>query len=222
MADIQYLGLFCFRLRGREGIVLCDPFDRSAGLDMGRPTAHIVTSSHDHPHHNASNLVRPLRDDLFVIDGPGEYEVHSVLITGVRTRSRTDNDYQRGNNTVYVIHLDDITFCHLGTLSQELTQAQLEQLGSVDVLLLPVGGGPALEPTAADGIISQIEPRIVIPMAYALDSLNIPYPLAPLEKFAHEMGTKALEAQPKLSLSASSLPAQGEETRIMVLHADTT
>lgn len=141
MADIQYLGHSCFRLRGRDGIVLTDPYDRSVGRDLGRPTAHIVTVSHHHPDHDNVAAVRPVRDRVVVIDGPGEYEVGGILITGVRTFHDKQKGAELGRNTVYVIHLDDIVFCHLGDLAHELSAQQLEEIGSVDVLFVPVGGG---------------------------------------------------------------------------------
>ncbi|NJK79682.1 MAG: MBL fold metallo-hydrolase [Chloroflexaceae bacterium] len=217
MPDVQYFGLSAVRLRGRDGIVLCDPFDRSAGMDMGRPTAHIVTISHAHPHHNATGAVRPVRDDIFVIDGPGEYEVHGVLITGTRTRPDAGTAEERGFNTVYIIHLDDVVFCHLGYLSHELTQSQLEDIGNIDVLFVPVGDGGTLTPAEAINVIGQIEPRIVIPIYYAIDRLSDEYALTALEKFTNEIGAKDVTPEEKLSVTPSSLPAEGEETRILVI-----
>ncbi len=219
MPDVQYLGHSCFRLRGRDGIVLCDPYSRTIGIDLGRPSAHIVTVSHNHPDHNFVAGVKPLREQLFVIDGPGEYEVSGVLITGVRTAHDTHKGAERGFNTVFVIHLDDVVFCHLGDLGHELTQAQVEEIGNVDVLFVPVGGGETIGPAEANNVISQIDPRIVLPMHYASAQLSFEYDLAPLEKFTHERGLKEFVTEDKLVVSASSLPPDGEETRVVVLRA---
>lgn len=222
MPDVQYLGLTSFRLRGRDGIILCDPFDRSAGIDPGRPTAHIVTTSHTHPLHSAIAQVRPMRDEpVFVIDGPGEYEVRGVLITGVRTRPHPERPQAPTYNTVYVIHLDDVVFCHLGKLSRELTQTQLEEIGNVDVLLIPVGGNDTLTPPEAASVISQIEPRIVIPMYYALDNLHLDQPLATLDKFAHEVGLKDPIAEEKVSITPASL-TDSEQTRFIIAQPTTS
>ncbi len=218
MPDVSYLGHACFRLRGRDGIVLTDPFDRSVGLDLGRPTAHIVTVSHNHPDHANVAAIRPVRDQVFLITGPGEYEVGGVLITGVRTYHDTKKGAELGTNTVYVIHLDEVVFCHLGDLGHELTTQQLDEIGSVDVLFIPVGGGETIGPAVAASVISQIEPRIVVPMHYALGGQRSPrMDLAPLEKFTQELGLKDVAAEERLSLSASSLPAEGEETRVIVM-----
>lgn len=221
MPDVQYLGHSCFRLRGRDGIVLTDPYDRSVGLDIGRPTAHIVTVSHDHPDHTNTAAVKPARERVFVIDGAGEYEVGGILITGVRTYHDKHKGAERGKNTVYVIHLDDVVFCHLGDLGHELSAQQLDEIGNVDVLFVPVGGDETIGPAEAVSVISQIEPRIVVPMHYALgDQASFLGDLAPLEKFAHEVGLKEYTAETKLSVTASSLPGDEEQTRIVILRPD--
>ncbi|NTV62939.1 MAG: MBL fold metallo-hydrolase [Oscillochloris sp.] len=219
MPDVQYLGHSCFRLRGRDGIVLCDPYSRAIGLDLGRPSAHIVTVSHDHADHNFVAGVKPARERLFVIDGPGEYEVSGVLITGVRTAHDTHKGSERGFNTVFVIHLDDVVFCHLGDLGHELTQAQLEEIGNVDVLFVPVGGGETIGPAEANNVIGQIEPKIVVPMHYAAAQLSFEYDLIPLEKFTHERGIKEIVPEEKLSVTSTNLPPESEETRVVILRA---
>ncbi len=217
MPDVQYLGHSCFRLRGRDGIVLCDPYSRAIGMDLGRPSAHIVTVSHNHADHNFVAGVKPLRERLFVVDGPGEYEINGVLITGVRTAHDTQKGAERGFNTVFVIHLDDVVFCHLGDLGHELTQTQLEEIGDVDVLFVPVGGGETIGPVEANNVISQIDPKIVIPMHYAAPQLSFEYQLAPLEKFTHERGIKEISLEEKLSVTTANLPAETEETRVVML-----
>lgn len=224
MPEIQYLGHSCFRLRGREGTVLTDPYDRSAGIEIGRPTATIVTVSHDHPDHAHTAAVRPLRERLFTIDGPGEYEVGGVLITGIRTYHDKRKGADLGNNTAYVIHLDDVVFCHLGDLGHELTTQQLEDIGSIDVLFIPVGGGETIGPATAISVIGQLEPRVVIPMHYAAsEAASAPADtplladLAPIDKFIQEMGMKDVVAEERLTITNANLPAEGEETRIVVM-----
>lgn len=218
MPDIQYLGHSCFRLRGRDGIVLTDPYDRSVGIDVGKPNAHIVTVSHNHPDHANVAVVRPAREKVFTISGPGEYEVGGILISGVRTFHDKNHGADLGSNTVYVIHIDDVVFCHLGDLGHELTTQQIEEIGAIDVLFVPVGGGETINPAEAASVISQLEPRIVVPMHYAPSAQSsFMSELAPLEKFTHELGIKEFTPEEKLSLSATSLPADGEQTRIVIM-----
>lgn len=218
MPDIQYLGHSCFRLRGREGIVLCDPYDRSVGADIGRPTAHIVTVSHDHPDHSNIAAVKPMRERLFTISGPGEYEVGGVMIAGVRTFHDKQKGAERGSNTAYVIHMDDVVFCHLGDLGHELTTHQIDEIGNVDVLFIPVGGDETIGPAEAASVISQIEPRVVIPMHYAMsEQRSFDMDLAPLEKFVHEVGLKDAVAEEKVTLTSANLPSENEETRFIIM-----
>jgi L-ascorbate metabolism protein UlaG (beta-lactamase superfamily) len=218
MPDVQYLGHSCFRLRGRDGIVLTDPYDRSVGVEIGRPTAHIVTVSHKHPDHANVAAVKPMREQLFVIDGPGEYEVGGIMIAGVRTYHDSKKGAELGKNIVYVIHMDDVVFCHLGDLGHELTTQQLDEIGNVDVLFIPAGGGETISPALASSVISQIEPRVVVPMHYAAEGQqSLMHDLAPLDKFTHELGLKDVAAEEKLTVTATNLPAEGEETRVVVM-----
>ena len=214
MPEIHYLGHACFRLRGKDGVVLTDPFDQSVNQDLGKPAAHIVTISHDHPDHTNVAVVKPLREQVFSLNGPGEYEIGGVLISGVRTYHDKKKGAELGNNTVYVVHLDDVVFCHLGDLGHELSTHQLEEIGNVDVLFVPVGGGETLGAAEAVSVISQIEPRLVIPMHY--DQANGANEGA-LERFLHEIGVKEPTTEDKLSVTLASLPAEGEQTRVVVM-----
>lgn len=222
MPDIQYLGHSCFRLRGRDGTVICDPYDRSVGLDIGKPAAHIVTVSHQHPDHANVAAVKPLRERMFLIEGPGEYEVGGISVTGVRTFHDKQKGAERGSNTVYVIHMDDIVFCHLGDLGHELTTHQIDEIGNVDVLFIPVGGDETIGPAEAVSIISQIEPRIVIPMHYALnEQRSFEHDLASVDKFVHEVGLKDVVPEEKLNITSNNLPLEAEETRFVIMKPST-
>jgi L-ascorbate metabolism protein UlaG (beta-lactamase superfamily) len=147
-----------------------------------------------------------------VVGGPGEYEVAGVTVAGLPTFHDTKQGEVHGRNTVYVIELDDVRVCHLGDLGHALDGDLLEAIGKVDVLLVPVGGGNTLEAAGAAEVVRQVEPRIVIPMHYALPTVKTE--LAPVERFLKEMGVTEAEPQPKLMVQASSGEA---ETRVVVL-----
>ena len=163
MAEIKWFGHGCFRLRAREATVLMDPVGRATGYTLPKQKADIVTVSHPHPGHNALGQVQ---EGYFLIDGPGEYEVSDVFVTGIRTYHDSERGKLRGFNTVYLLELEDLRICHLGDLGHQLTDEQTEQLDEVDVLLVPVGGGSALDSVGANEVIGQIEPKIVVPMHY--------------------------------------------------------
>lgn len=206
MPDVQYLGRACVRIRGKEGIVLCDPFPRGNGFDPGKPTAHIATLSTTSTDHVNAGVVKPAKERVFVIDGPGEYEVGGVMINGIRTYRDAQKGAERGYNTVYVLELDDVTFCHLGELGHELSTRQLEEIGTVDLLFVPISTG--LAPAQLTEMVAAIEPRAVVPLYDTPEQLN---------RLAHELGLKDWEAQDKLTVTPTSLPAEGEETRVIVM-----
>ncbi|MCL4533779.1 MAG: MBL fold metallo-hydrolase [Bacteroidetes bacterium] len=207
--DIQWLGHSCFRIRGKETTIVVDPFPKNLGYSIGRPAADILLVTHDHPNHSNVSAVA---GEPFLIDGPGEYEVSGVFITGVPTFHDGDNGRRRGKNTVYLIEADDLVICHLGDLGHVLTPAQVEQMSQVDILFVPVGGRTTINAAQASELVSLLEPRIVVPMHFRTEVA--PIDLDPVDRFLREMGSKAPAAQPKLVVNRASLPA---ETQVVLL-----
>ena len=209
--EITWLGHSCFRLRGRDATVVTDPCDKSTGYSIGRPTADIVTVSHDHPSHNN---VGAIPGSPRVVQGPGEFEIAGVLIMGVHTYHDGEQGKKLGKNIAYVFELDDVLVCHLGDLGHVPTSEQVEELSGVDVLLAPVGGNSTIGATAAAETVSLLEPKLVIPMHYKTPAAKAE--LDPLDRFLKEMGARTAleEQQPKLSVTKSTLP---HETKVLVL-----
>ncbi len=199
--DINWLGHSCFRIRGKQSTIITDPFPPDIGYSLGKPTADIVSVSHQHHSHAYD---KGIGGDPKVITGPGEYEIKGVLIIGIATFHDADGGKIRGKNTIYLIEVDGITVCHLGDLGHVLTTEQGEEVGDVHVLLLPVGGGSTINASAAAEVIRQIEPKVVIPMHYKTPVIK--RELAPVDNFMKEMGIERPASQPKLSLNPSSLP----------------
>ncbi len=211
MAEIKWFGHGCFRLRAREATVLMDPVGRATGYTLPKQKADIVTVSHPHPGHNALGQVQ---EGYFLIDGPGEYEVSDVFVTGIRTYHDNERGKLRGFNTVYLLELEDLRICHLGDLGHQLTDEQSEQLDEVDVLLVPVGGGSALDSVGANEVIGQIEPKIVVPMHYRTATGD--QDLEDLDRFCKALGLDPQEQAPqeKLTLRKSDLP---ETVKVVIL-----
>ena len=194
---------------------MIDPFEDSLGLKLPPQEADIVIITHGHFDHNN---VKVARGTPFVIDSPGEYEVKSVFVQGIKTFHDDVEGKERGLNTVYTISAEGITLCHMGDFGQkELTPEQVEKIGLVHVLMIPVGGTYTINGKEAGKIISQIEPKIIIPMHYALPRLKVK--LAPVDEFLRTMGKKGLEPQGKLSLKAKDVAGEKEEAEIVVLQA---
>jgi L-ascorbate metabolism protein UlaG (beta-lactamase superfamily) len=211
--EITWYGHSCFRLTERNFVnVVTDPFDNKVvGYDALKLKAEIVTVSHDAPGHNYSDAVK---GTTHVITGPGEFEIGGVFITAVQTDSggRSAKSKDKIRNTVYVFDYDGITVAHLGDLQQIPTQSEIELLGTVNVALVPVGGGNSLNAAKAAEVVSMLEPNLVVPMHYATPDSKIK--LDDLNKFIKEMGLSKQEAQPLLKVTRTSLPA---ETHVVVL-----
>ncbi|NUQ39064.1 MAG: MBL fold metallo-hydrolase [Caldilineales bacterium] len=207
--EISWYGLACFRLRTRGLTIITDPFDPKFGWELPKLRGEVATISHDAPGHNC---LAALRKPDHVFAGPGEYEVNGVFITGVPTYHKGEVG-QRERNTAFVFEYPDITICHLGDMGVLPAREQVELLSGADVLLLPVGGGAALDAAKAVEIVTELEPSIVVPMHYALPGLHLD--LDPVEKFLKEMGVPRPEPIPVLKTLRSELGS--EETRVILL-----
>ena len=200
--DITWLGHSCFRIRGSQAVIITDPFPPDSGYTLGKPTARIVTVSHQHPSHS---YVQGVGGEPRLVTGPGEYEISGILIIGVATFHDAVRGSKRGKNTVYLMEVDGVSVCHLGDLGHVLTAEQVEEIDDVDVLLLPVGGVSTINAPMAAEVVRQLEPKVVVPMHYKTPALS--RELAPVEEFLKEMGIEQINPQPKLSFTPSSLPA---------------
>ena len=207
--EITWLGHSCFRIKGKEAILITDPYDGSIGYSLGKPKANIVTSSHPHPGHG---FVAGVGGEPRFVHGPGEYESAGVFIHGIGTFHDNERGEQRGKNTVYLIEIDEITVCHLGDLGHALSSEQVEEMSSAEVLLVPVGGLSTIDAATAAEMVRLLQPRIVIPMHFKTEV--VPFKLEPVDNFLNEMGLKGASPQPKLSITKTSLP---EEMQVVVL-----
>lgn len=211
--EITWYGHSCFRLTERNfATVVTDPFDsKTAGYAPLKLKADIVTVSHDAAGHNHTEAVK---GPSHVIDGPGEFEIGGVFITGVQTDGGSAGKKKKEDvrNTLYVFDYDGITVAHLGDLRQIPSQAEIEALGTVNVALVPVGGGGGLNAAKAAEVISLLEPNLVVPMHYATPDAKVS--LDSLNKFIKEMGLSKPGTQPSLKVTRSGLP---DETHVVVL-----
>jgi len=195
MAEIRWFGHNCFRIRAKEATVITDPVDKVTGYAMPKQTADIVSISHKHKGHMNLNGIRP---EYQVVDGPGEYEMHGVFITGVRTYHDETRGSERGYNTVFVFDLDGMKFCHLGDLGHPLTPDEIEEIGAPDILMVPAGGTGVISLAQAAEIVGQLEPKVVIPMQYATELGD--RDLSDLASFCKALGVETPKPEEKLTL----------------------
>jgi len=221
MAKISWAGQACFQIsisnsKNHSAQIVIDPFEEKIGLKVPRFSADILLITHEHSDHNNVKAVKPAGTTApFLISGPGEYEVKGVFIKGIPAFHDDSQGKERGKTTIYTIEAEDMKFCHLGDLGQsQLTDEQLEEIGSVDILMIPVGGVYTITGQEAQKIISQIGPKIVIPMHYQLPHLKMK--LDDVKKFLKVVGKNSIVPQEKFQVKQSSLPKEGMEIVILM------
>lgn len=218
MIDIWWLGQACFKVKGKSASIVFDPYDGNfVGLSPLKLSADIVCVTHDHKDHNNATVVSAAQEGKspFVISGPGEYEISGVNVVGVSSFHDDKEGAERGKNTIYLATVDDVNFVHLGDLGQKkLTREQVEIISACDVLFIPVGSVFTISGGDAPDIISEIEPKIIIPMHYKIPGLKAE--LEDVSVFLTAMGKDKVEPVSKLSVSKEKLP---EEPEIVVLEA---
>jgi L-ascorbate metabolism protein UlaG (beta-lactamase superfamily) len=210
--EINWFGHSCFRISDRgTATVVCDPYNSAeVGYEPLKLKADIVTISHASPSHND---LKAVKGDAYVIDGPGEYEVGGVFITGLQTDQKKTNGKSQLVNTLYLIDYFGITIAHLGDMMHVPTQTEVESLGPVHIALVPIGAGGALNATEASEVISLFEPNIVIPMHYATTASTAE--IEPIGKFLKVMGLSEVETMPSLKVTRPDMLP--EETKVVVL-----
>ncbi len=210
--EITSYGRTCIRLKGRDAVVVADPYPAVVGPTGRGITGDIVTFSHpdDQPlpkskgkrSRDGSTAIPASLDEAFVLDGPGEFEIKEVLVTGVRTFRDDQRGAERGRGTAFVVELDGLHVIHLGDIGHLLNEEKLGDIGAVEIVCVPIGG--ALSSTKAAELVAQLDPRLVIAMPVCPDEADC---AEAISKFFHEMGGTPV-AQPKLSVSISTLPQE--------------
>ena len=204
--DLTYLGAGCVRLSGKTLNVICDPYSKESGLPPISAKAELVTLS-------SPEGLGELPGVTNVFDSPGEFEAKGVTIQGVPARLHLDEDGQRG--TVFSFDMDGVGVVVTGNISGKLDEREIERLGKVDVLVVPVGGnGLTLDAAGAAELVSQLEPSYVVPVHYDDGKTKYPMPQDGVDLFLKEMGSTEFEPVSKLKISSREMP---EETQIVVL-----
>lgn len=204
--ELTYHGGNCIRLSSKKATIVVD--DNLSDLGVKSVTkagdVAIFTAAHG----------EPAAETKLIIDQPGEYEVSDISIQGVAARAHIDEDGQH-TATMYKITADDLRIAIIGHVYPELSEEQLEALGLVDVLFIPVGGtGYTLDGVGALHLIKEIEPKLVVPTHYADKVLKYPVPQAELEEALKGLSMEPKEAVGKLKLKPIDL---ADITQLVVL-----
>ena len=210
--EITYLGHSSFKLKGKSAILVTDPFNASqVGLTYKGVSADIVTISHQHEDHNQFENVSGYKR---VVDGPGEYEISEVSIIGMPSYHDDKKGKIRGKNIIFIIEMDGLRIAHLGDLGYKLSESELESLGSIDILMIPVGGEYTIGFSQAAEITRSIEPYLIFPMHYQTHGLKKDNfaKLEPIEPFLSDLGIP-VERTDKLTVKKESL---ADEQKVVV------
>jgi L-ascorbate metabolism protein UlaG (beta-lactamase superfamily) len=178
---IKWLGHACFLVTSEGGVrIITDPYAVGGGINYSpiEETADVVLVSHDHGDHNNVSAVQGKPE---VIKGPGTKTAKGIGFRGVATSHDTSQGTQRGFNTIFCFTADDLTLCHLGDLGHVLSQAQVTEIGPVDILFVPVGGFFTIDATVADQVCNQLRPKVIVPMHFKTSKCA--YPIAGVEDF---------------------------------------
>jgi len=206
--QISYFGLTSFKISGKNYSSIIDPFSKDSGLTPPRGNADLIILSE--PQNELYSYAQSISGTPFVVDGPGEYDVKEHVITGIPIKDKSGRLI-----TVYLIEVDSIKILDLAHIKKlELTEDELEDLGDVDILIVPVGSEGVLDFEDAAKTVNLIEPKIVIPSHYKISGLKVD--ALSEEKFLKQMGGK-FEKMDKLSLKKKDLPAEDLPTKVIVL-----
>lgn len=205
--QIRWLGHACFQITGAGGItILTDPPDREVGYPPVDVRADVVTVSHQHFDHNAVSL---LPGKPQVVQEPGVHQVAGITFRGISTFHDSSGGRQRGKNLVFVFEVDGLKLCHLGDLGHTLDAAKVEEIGPVDILMVPVGGYYTIDAAAAKAVVDALGPRLVLPMHYKTPVMpDASFPIAPVGDFTRHFAR--VREEKVLSVERESLPPELE------------
>ena len=209
---INWFGHSCFRIETKSQVsVLIDPFSKNIGLTPPRIKDDLILITHDHYDHNNLNGVNP---ESFIIKSPGEYERHGLYVRGINSYHDDKEGKERGLNTIYVIKVEEMMLCHLGDLGQNQSEEdQIDDIGDIDILMIPVGGKYTINYKTAIKVINQIEPKIIIPMHYKVKGLKLD--IDGLDKFAKEIELPP-EKVDKFKIVKKNLPI--DKTQLVIFN----
>jgi L-ascorbate metabolism protein UlaG (beta-lactamase superfamily) len=203
--QIHYFGLSSFKVITKEATIITDPFDKKSGLASPRGNADLLVLAEKN--NSLYSAVSGISGEPFLINDPGEYDVKGVTVTGL--------PLLQGENyvTAYLIESEDIKILSLSHIKEfNMKEEDIDALGEIDILIVPVGGDTVLDPSEAAKVVNQVEPKIVIPSHYQTPGLIMPS--GKIETFIKEMGGKS-ETMEKLLIKKKELPQ--DQVKLIVI-----
>ncbi len=210
---INWFGQSCYKIQGENSVLIIDPSDDSSGVKISKFSADIITTSSGWID---DKLIKKISGPKpFVIKGPGEYEFKNIFIYGIDAVKKDKDNENKERNIIYRIEIDGVKLAHLGNLKETIANGQLEKIEGVDILMIPVGGGNVINSKQATELISQLEPRIVVPMCYDIPGIKSKHKMDGVENFCREIGVCPKERINKFKISKKDLPQQDLQVVIL-------
>jgi len=212
---VKWLGHACFLLTSDNGTrIITDPYKTHGGLSYGeiREYADVVLISHEHGDHNNPSAVEGQPQ---VLKGLGVKEAKGIKFKGIQVYHDEAKGTKRGSNTIFAFELDGLRICHLGDLGHELSEAELKEIGAVDILFMPVGGFYTFEPDVAARVAQKLTPRVLIPMHFKTDKVDATFgAIVGVDEFLKRHSAVDRSNSAEAEFKAGNLPSS---TRIVVL-----
>lgn len=211
---ITWFGHSCVKIESSNGkTIIIDPYGEEIGFKLPNLSSDIVLISHNHYDHSNSNAIK---NNPFIIDEPGEYNVAGFSIIGVHSWHDEEQGQKRGENIIWVVSDDDFTIAHFGDFGQkELTGEQTDIIGDIDILFIPVGEIFTIGSSDAIKIVNKLEPKAVVPIHYQIPGLKIAE-LSGAEDFLHRLGVENINPIEEWKVKASDFPAEGTKAIVMI------
>lgn len=192
---IYWFGESSIKLEGEKATVVIDMIDKRSGLSIPRPTADIVVVSNPDALEASQGVRGPENTTPFLIDKPGEYEIKDTFVYGVSAGA---------DQLVFRIEMDGIAIAFFGTLDHVMSNGELSKLEGADIAIIPVGGNGVLNGQQATAMVSQLEPRVVIPICYEVSGLKTKRD--DKDSFCKEIGACPKDVLPKYKIVKKDLP----------------
>lgn len=206
MLQIRWHGHACFEITNNRTIVT-DPHDgRSIGIPTPNVAADIILVSHDHYDHNSVKSVQ--KEGSKIVTDERKRTIDDVHIMGFESFHDTEQGAKRGKNIIFKFEIDDITFCHLGDLGHPLDEKTIQQIADVDILFIPIGGTYTIDSDEAWKIVSEIKPKIVVPMHYKIEGLSLP--ITGVEPFLEKPDYKVIKVGNEIDIEKEDFPTEPE------------
>ncbi|MCX8021328.1 MAG: MBL fold metallo-hydrolase [Syntrophorhabdaceae bacterium] len=208
---IKYYGHAAFMIETESGVrIILDPYQSGAfggALSYGKITdeADIVLTSHDHDDHN---YTKDIKGSFKHIKGAGSYEEKGVKVRGIPCYHDESTGKERGTNIIFLVEGEGITVAHLGDLGHPLSKKEVEEIGKVDVLLIPVGGYYTIDAKTATKVMDTLKPLLTVPMHYKTEKCQ--FPIAPVEDFIKDKGNVKRVKGSEYVIKKDTLPPQSE------------